>query len=484
MSEAPLVEGSVTISIDEVRSQFRSTKATKAAGPDGISARLLKSCADSLAPAFQPLFQSSADTGVVPTLWKSSIIIPVPKKPKPTEPNHYRPVALTPLPMKCLERIMLKNLQPFIEPHLDPLQFAYRAGRGVEDAVATILHRVLKHLETPGHYARILFADFSSAFNTMQRHVLVKKLQQLEVPTVIVQWILDFLSDRRQRVRVVGGQEYGVTLSPELTTNTGAPQGCVLSPYLYITYTNSCRCEGDQCSCSKFADDSAILGLMSDAESERAYQATVDKFSVWCSEHHLQLNVIKTKELVIDPRRRNACPVQPVTIGQEQVEMVESIRYLGLILDSSLSFKDQVTSVQKKCQQRLHVLRRLRSFHLDPQLLHNLYRSIIEPLLTYCSTIYHPSLSVTERNKLIKISSTASKIIGLPVPPITEITDKALLRKAHAVSADSSHPLHAEFELLPSGRRYRSTKCKKAKFSRSFVPMAVNRLNAASSERS
>ena len=124
MTVAPVVEGSVIISVDEVRTQFRKTKATKAAGPDGISARLLNSCADSLAPAFQPLFQASVDSGIVPTLWKSSVIIPVPKKPRPTEPNHYRPVALTPLPMKCLERIMLKNLQPFIEPHLDPLQFA------------------------------------------------------------------------------------------------------------------------------------------------------------------------------------------------------------------------------------------------------------------------------------------------------------------------------------------------------------------------
>ena len=163
------------------------------------------------------------------------------------------------------------------------------------------------------------------------------------------------------------------------------------------------------------------------------------------------------------------------------MEIVESIRYLGLILDSALNFKEQVTSVQRKCQQRLRVLRRLRFFELDPQLLLNLYRSIVEPLLTYCSGIYYPSLSVTERNKLVKISNMASKIIGLPVPPISEIADKALLRRAHAVSADSSHPLHAEFELLPSGRRYRSIKCKKAKYSRSFVPMAVNRLNAAHS---
>ena len=85
--------------------------------------------------------------------------------------------------MKCLEKIMLKNLMPFVNPSLDPLQFAYRAARGVEDAIATLLHRLLEHLEKPGCYARVLFADFSSAFNTMQRHILVKKLQELQVDT-------------------------------------------------------------------------------------------------------------------------------------------------------------------------------------------------------------------------------------------------------------------------------------------------------------
>ena len=90
--------------------------------------------------------------------------------------------------------------------------------------------------------------------------------------------------------------------------------------------------------CTKFADDSAIVGLLSDAESERSYSEDIVKFYDWCSNHYLELNVTKTKELVIDPRR-GAPKVNPVTIGGEVVEMVDTFRYLGLTLDTSLSFK-------------------------------------------------------------------------------------------------------------------------------------------------
>ena len=80
-----------------------------------------------------------------------------------------------------------------------------------------------------------------------------------------------------------------------------------------------------------------------------------------------------------------------------------------------------VTAVKKKSQQRLHVLRKLRAFYVDPLLLLRLYCSIIEPLLTYCSICYYPALSVKNRNRLLKVSHVSAKIIGLPTPKLSEI---------------------------------------------------------------
>ncbi len=81
---------------------------------------------------------------------------------------------------------------------------------------------------------RILFVDFSSAFNTIIPNRLLPKLTQLSVPTSVCQWINSFLTDRQQLVRL------GKFLSSTRTISTGAPQGCVLSPLLFSLYTNDC----------------------------------------------------------------------------------------------------------------------------------------------------------------------------------------------------------------------------------------------------
>ncbi len=167
----------------------------------------------------------------VPSCFKSSTIIPVPKTPKITELNDYRPVALTSVAMKSFERLVWAYLKNTTGPLLGPLQFAYRANRSVDDAVNMGLHYVLKLLDRPGTYVRILFVDFSSAFNTIVS-LIQPKLTQLSVPTSICQWITSFLTDRQQLVRL------GKYTSSTRTTSTGAPQRCVLSPLLFSLYTN------------------------------------------------------------------------------------------------------------------------------------------------------------------------------------------------------------------------------------------------------
>ena len=154
----------------------------------------MKFCAEQLAPIFCEIYNHSLSQCKVPTCFKSSTIIPVPKKTKVSSLNDYRPVALTSIAMKVFERLVLRYLKTATDSLLDPHQFAYRANKSVEDAVCLGLHRVLKHLDCPNTYARILFIHYSSAFNTIIPHKLFNKLRLLNVNTQMCKWILDFPS--------------------------------------------------------------------------------------------------------------------------------------------------------------------------------------------------------------------------------------------------------------------------------------------------
>ncbi len=113
---------------------------------------------------------------------KKSVIIPVPKNSKPSCLNDYRPVALTSTVMKVFERLLKKHICSSIPATLDPLQFAYRPNRSTDDAISQVLHSSLTHIDSiNGNYVRLLFIDYSSAFNTIVPTKLAVKLSDLGI---------------------------------------------------------------------------------------------------------------------------------------------------------------------------------------------------------------------------------------------------------------------------------------------------------------
>lgn len=141
---------------------------------------------------------------MVPLLCKKCIITPVPKKSGASDNNDFRPIVITSLVMKCLEKYVVAKLKSNVNSLLDSFQFAYKERRGTVDAVNTVVHLILQHLENPNAYARLLFVDFSSAFNTLQPELLLDKLVKLDVNPFIIKWLVSFLTNRTQRVKVNG----------------------------------------------------------------------------------------------------------------------------------------------------------------------------------------------------------------------------------------------------------------------------------------
>ncbi|KAL0195200.1 hypothetical protein M9458_008772, partial [Cirrhinus mrigala] len=383
---------------------FRKQKIRKAKGPDGVSPACLKACAVQLSSIFTVIFNRSLELCIVPSCFKCSTIIPVPKKPKTTGLNDYRPVALTSVVMKSFERLVLAYLKDITGPLLDPLQFAYRANRSVDDAVNMGLHYILQHLDKPGTYARILFVDFSSAFNTIIPDILQNKLSQLSVPTSICQWITSFLTDRQQLVRLEK------LTSGTRTISTGAPQGCVLSPLLFSLYTNDCTSKDPSVKLLKFADDTTVIGLIRDG-NESAYRQEVEQLSLWCSHNNLELNTLKTVEMTVDFRRKPPA-LPPLTIMNSTVAAVDSFKFLGTNISQDLKWDIHIDSIVKKAQQRLYFLRQLKKFNLPQALMTQFYSAVIESVL------------------LQRTVRTAERIIGVHLPNLQDLCISRVKKRA------------------------------------------------------
>lgn len=193
-------------------------------------------------------------------------------------------MALTPIAMKCFERLVRSHMCS-----LDPLKFAYQANRSTDDTQTWIV------------------VDDSSI------HILY-------------QWVLDFLTEHPQVVRM------GKHTSPTLTLSTGAPH-CVLSPLLYSLYIIDCTAMFSSKILVKFTNNTVVVSLMTNNE-ERAYLQDVENLIAWYQANNLSLNTTKTKEMVVDFSKKQA---RNCTISRAPVYRVSSFKHFGVHLTEDLS---------------------------------------------------------------------------------------------------------------------------------------------------
>ncbi|KAI4904741.1 hypothetical protein NFI96_002271 [Prochilodus magdalenae] len=171
--DLPPGEQPLTLSTTDVCHTLRRVSARKAAGPDEVPGRVLKACAEQLAGVFTDIFNLSLAQVVVPTIFKTATIVPVPKHSTASTLNDFRPVALTPIISKCFERLVSSHVKSCLPAALDLHQFAYRRNRSTEDAISAALNTVLSHLDCQNSYVRMLFIDFSSAFKIDSRQCIL-----------------------------------------------------------------------------------------------------------------------------------------------------------------------------------------------------------------------------------------------------------------------------------------------------------------------
>ncbi|KAI5615843.1 gastrula zinc finger protein XlCGF28.1-like [Silurus asotus] len=326
--------------------------------------------------------------------------------------------------MKCFERLVMRHIKTQLSPLLDPMQFAYRPNHSTDNAIITTLHLVLTHLNNKDTYVRMLFIDFSSAFNTIISQHLIKKLSLLGLNTSLCNWILDLLTGRPQAVRI------GNRISSTTTQSTEALQGSVFSPLQFTLLTHDCVAMYSLNHIVKFADDTTVLVLIS-KNDESPYREEVHQLTAWCGPNNLSLNIDKTKHMVVDFRRAQSGH-SPLIINDSSVEIVKSTKFPGVHLADNLTWPLNISSITKKAQQCLYFLRRLRKNHLPPHILTMFYRGTIESILSSCITALFGICTVSNHESLQRIVRTAEKIIRVSLPSIMDIYTTHCIRKANS----------------------------------------------------
>ncbi len=208
------------------------------------------------------------------------------------------------------------------------------------------------------------------------------------------------------------------------------------------------------------------------------YREEVAQLAEWCGTNNLSLNVEKTKEVVMDFRRRNSTDHPPLTIDSSTVERVSSTKFLGVHITEDLTWTTNTMSLSKKAQQRLHFSPPAERASLPPPILTTFYRGTIESVLTSCITVWYGNCSAADRKTLQRTVNTAAKIIGAPLPSILDISLHDAPAKPTASWRTPPTPPTVLFQLLPSGRRYRSIRARSARLLNSFFPQAVRALNS------
>lgn len=256
----------IRIQQKEVLKTLRGLDVNKASGPDGISAVVLKTCAPELSPVLTRLFSLSLKTGVVPKSWKLANVQPVPKKGSRADPLNYRPISITSLLCKCMERVLNSKLLAYLENNdlLSDRQYGFRRNRSTGDLLVYATHIWSEAIEKHGE-ALAVSLDVSKAFDRVWHTSLIGKLPAYGLPVPFCSWLADFLRERSIRVVIDGCS------SDQLAINAGVPQGSVLSATLFLLHINDLLMPG----VIGYADDSTVVERY--VSTARASQSEIQK---------------------------------------------------------------------------------------------------------------------------------------------------------------------------------------------------------------
>ena len=377
----------VNICAEDILSVLQALNVDSAAGPDNLHPLLLRECAPGLVYPLYLLFRQSVRECRLPTVWKTSIVVPIYKKGSRYDALNYRPISLTSVTCKCLERIIVRQLTAYLEDNniLTEHQFGFRSGRSTQDQLLSVYNDVSRIVDE-GNVVDLIMFDFAKAFDTVSHPILLTKLHLLGIHSHLIHWIGDFLVGRQMSVCVKGR-----TSSPRPVTS-GVPQGSVLGPILFLVFVNNIASDL-VCQYKIFADDLKIyLKIRHDSPANHAHDSQVCQRDITTLQHTaaswcLKLNQKKCVVMRFQ-RKLHDLPTPRYYIDQSLIQVVQSHVDLGVLVDSDLKFHKHVASSVHKAAGLTQNLLKSTACR-SPDFMLTLFNTHVRPIIEYCSCIWH-----------------------------------------------------------------------------------------------
>uniref|UniRef100_A0A672IAL3 Reverse transcriptase domain-containing protein n=1 Tax=Salarias fasciatus TaxID=181472 RepID=A0A672IAL3_SALFA len=366
--------------LGRVFSQVKSTTCLL----DPIPTPLFKSLYGFLEEQILNIMNSSLQTGVFPTAFKTAVVKPLLKKSNldPDVFNNYRPVSNLPFLSKVLERLVFNQVNDFlmINNILERHQSGFRVNHSTETALLKILNDIRWNLDNKKLTVMVLL-DLSAAFDTVDHHILINRLSHLVgLSGTVLNWFSSFLTDRCFYVSL------DTCSSGTHEIRCGVPQGSILGPILFNLYMlplgDVIRRHG--ISFHSYADDTQLYIAVSPDDSgpiETLFNCISDIKS-WMAVNFLQLNQDKTEVLVIGPEGQR----EKILPKLRDFKPAQLVKNLGVIFDSELSFIPHIKNITKIGFYHLKNIARVRPF-LSQASTEVLMHAFISCRLDYCNAL-------------------------------------------------------------------------------------------------
>ena len=325
------------------------------------------------------IFNSSLSLSVFPNAWKLSTIVPLPKVPHPNSASDLRPVALTPLPGKLMEKLICSRLQGWLSENglLTSVQHGFRKKRSTISAIAALLDALYKNINRNKN-SYIIYLDLKKAFDTISHDKMIGKLRALGLDEITLSWFRSYLTDRCQCVKLNN------MISDTLPITYGVPQGSILGPILFTIYINDIA-NIVNCGIVLYADDTVIFH-----HDKNILQNNLKLISDWCNKNLLTINVKKSHWM----KTRICGEVDDVEVHgnvvfkvrNNELSEVDLYKYLGLYIDNNLNFQSHHKKLISQVHLKLSQFRKIRSF-INNKAAILIYKCTILPVLEYADFI-------------------------------------------------------------------------------------------------